>query len=300
MVRGGGYNRGMHKYLLPLLLLLASCDEAAKETIPQTPQEMYDHAQALLKPNVQGQQSDFAGALEWTRRAAEGGLVQAMTDLGGIYLNGGRGVAADHAQAYRWFCKAAEQGSMEAEVFVGVLLYDGNGVPRNRDEALKHWRRAADAGIADARFRLGRALVQSPETLAEGMQLLEQAACRGQQGGVPQAATALGNLYYKGANGAPCDPQKAADWYAAGANGGDPLAQWVYAEMLLAGDPVPQDEKRGLAMLRMAAGQDFAPAMARLINTLRNCEDAADHEQEAEAWNRRLNELQQTAAPAAK
>lgn len=289
---------GMKKCLLLLPFLFFACDEQKQEQEPRTPQEMYAKAQALLKPNVQGQQSDFAGALQWTRKAAEGGLLQAQTDLGGLYLNGGKGVATDYAEAYRWFAKAAEQGSMQAEVFVGMLLYDGQGVPQNRPAALQHWRKAADAGIADAQFRLGRVLVQRTETVQEGIALLEKAAREGQSGGIPQAATTLGNLYFRGANGAPQNSPLAAAWYAKGAAAGDPLAQWVYAEMLLEGNPVPKDEQRGLAMLRMAAGQDFIPAIGRLINTLRNAPDAAEHEQEAEAWNRRLTELQQHAASA--
>lgn len=286
----------MKKCLLLLPFLFLACEEQPQEQEPRTPQEMYERAQALLKPNVHGQQSDFEGALQWTRRAAEAGLLQAQTDLGGLYLNGGRGVAPDFAESYRWFSKAAEQGSLQAEVFVGMLLYDGQGVAQDRPAALLHWRKAANAGIAEAQFRLGRVLAQQAETVQEGIRLLEQSAREGQSGGIPQAATTLGNIYYRGANGAPQNPQLAAVWYAKGASAGDPLAQWVYAEMLLEGNPVPQDEQRGLAMLRMAAGQDFVPAIGRLINTLRNMPDAAAHEQEAEAWNRRLTELQQKAA----
>lgn len=288
---------GMKKCLLPLLFLLPACEDTPQEPEPRTPQEMYERAQALLKPNVHGQQSDFAGALQWTRKAAECGLLQAQTDLGGLYLSGGHGVAPDPAEAYRWFTKAAEQGSLQAEVFIGMLLYDGQGVPQNRPAALQHWRRAAEGGIAEAQFRLGRVLAQQPDSIGEGIALLEKATREGQGGGIPQAATTLGNIYFRGANGVPQDARKAAVWYAKGAAAGDPLAQWVYAEMLLEGTPVPKDEKRGLAMLRMAAGQDFVPAIGRLINTLRNAPDAADHEQEAEAWSRRLNELQQSAAP---
>ena len=69
------------------------------------------------------------------------------------------------------------------------------------------------------------------------------------------------------------------------------MAQHVFAEMLLLGDPVEQDEKRGLAMLRMAAGQDYKPAMARLINILRNSKNAKESENEAAAWDARLQEL---------
>lgn len=285
----------MKRRLCTLLLfcLLAACKpEQDAPAEPQTPQEMYDKAQALLKPNVEHDASDAEGALQWLRRAAEAGHVQAQTDLGGLYLTGGRDgkVKPDYAEAYKWFRAAAEQGSKEAHLFLGMLLFDGNGVAKDEAAALAHWRTAADAGIAEAQFRLGRVLARTPETAQEGVSLLQQAVREGQRGGVPQAATALGMMYYKGV-GVPADSQTAAKWYALGATGGDPLAQMVYAQMLLLGDPVPRDEQRGMAMLRMAAGQDYAPAMASLIRLLRNAPDAAAHEAEAEAWSKRLEKL---------
>jgi TPR repeat protein len=61
--------------------------------------------------------------------------------------------------------------------------------------------------------------------------------------------------------------------------------------MLISGDPVPQDTERGLAMLRLSAGQDNPQAIALLINLLRNSEDAEAHEEEAAAWSKRLESL---------
>lgn len=54
---------------------------------------------------------------------------------------------------------------------------------------------------------------------------------------------------------------------------------------------MPMDNDRGMAMLRMAAGQDYKPAMARLINILRNGKNAKENEGEAAAWDTRLQEL---------
>lgn len=278
---------------LLLLCILASCkpgQTSAPE--PQTPQEMYERAQALLKPNAEHDASEPAAALQWLRRAAEEGYLQAQTDLGGLYLSGGRNglVKPDPAEAFKWFRAASEQGSKEAHLFMGMLLFDGQGIAKDEPAALEHWRIAADADIAEAQFRLGRVLARRAESSAEGIALLRRAAREGKQGGVPQAATALGSLYYKGA-GVPADPQESARWYALGAAGGDPLAQLVYAQMLLLGDPVEKDEQRGMAMLRMAAGQDYPQAIAALIRVLRQAPDADVHEQEASAWAERLQKL---------
>lgn len=266
--------------ILPLALLLACSPEQTEE--PATPQAMYDKAQALLKPNVENAASDFAGAMQWLHKAAEGGLLRAQLDLGGIYFAGGQGVTADSQKAYNWFSLAAAQGSKEAEVFLGILQYEGSLGKPDKAAALKHWRSAAEAGVGEAQYRLGRVLAQAPETRQEGVEWLIKASAS-----EPQAATALGNLYFKYLD----DAGTAAAWYEKGALAGDPLAQHVFAEMLLLGDPVEKNEARGLAMLRMAAGQDYKPAMARLINVLRNGPKSEETENEANAWDVRLQEL---------
>ncbi len=266
--------------LFPLLLLTA-CKPETAET-PADPQAMYDKAQALLKPNVENGQSDFAGAMQCLLKAAEGGLMRAQLDLGGIYFAGGQGVQPDAQKAYNWFSLAAAQGSKEAEVFLGILHNSGSLGTRDKAAAMKHWRAAADAGIAEGQYRLGRMLAQEDATRQEGVDWLVKASTS-----VPPAATALGNLYYKYLE----DAAAAAAWFEKGAMAGDPLAQHVFAEMLLLGEPVKKDEERGMAMLRMAAGQDYKPAIARLVNVLRNGKHAADNEEEAAAWDARLQEL---------
>ena len=268
--------------LVPLLLCACQKDDAGH---PSSPQAMYDRAQTLLKPNVEHAESDFAGAMEWLRKSAEGGLLRAQLDLGGIYYAGGHGLEADARQAYDWFQKAAAQGSKEAEVFLGLLQYEGRLGQKNVEAAMLHWRRAAEAGIAEGQYRLGRLLAQADETRQEGVEWLVKASSA-----VPQAATALGNLYYKYLE----DATTSAAWYEKGALAGDALAQHIYAEMLLLGEPVAKDMERGMAMLRMAAGQDYKPAMARLINILRNGKNAKDNESEASAWDARLQELMKT------
>lgn len=268
--------------LLPLLLC-AACQKDDAEN-PTSPQAMYDKAQALLKPNVEHAESDFAGALQWLRKAAEAGLLRAQLDLGGICFAGGHGQKEDIPQAFSWFTKAAAQGSREAEVFLGIIQYEGLLGEKNLQAAMAHWRSAASAGIADAQYRLGRVLAQSADSRKEGIEWLSKASA-----GVPQAATALGNLYYQYLDA----PDTAASWFEKGALAGDPLAQHIFAEMLLLGDPVEKDTERGMAMLRMAAGQDYKPAMARLINVLRNSPQAAENEKEATAWDARLQELLQ-------
>lgn len=290
--------RGMKKVFVlwsMTFVLMISCEQKVKDTAPKTPQEMYAHAKALLKPHVEGNASDFAGALQWTRRAAEQNWLPAVLDMGTLYMYGGKGVKPDAETARKWYNKAVELGSKEAHWFLGVLDYESALLV---ESAMSHWRIAADAGIADAQYRLGRILSQKKETLQEGIQWLEKAARIGQKGGVPQACTALANLYMTGSNGAPVDTAKAIKLYQTASGGGDPLAQLVYAELLLAGaEGLPQDTEKAMSILRLAAGQDYPRAIARLIHILRNRPDAEKNEKEAAAWASRLERLEQQQSP---
>ncbi len=276
--------------LAALSTAFSACGDAGKAE-PSTPEQMYARAQELLKPNIEGDSSDFAGAFQWLTRAAEGGWCRAQLDLGGVYLQGGKGVDVDPAQAFEWFSKAAAQGSAEAEFYLGHILFNGLGRPADKTAAVAHWRKAAAANIAEAQYRLAHLLLQSTDTQAEGVELLRKVTEAKAMGLAAKAACDLGNICAKGLHGVEENMEQAADWYSRAATGGNSRAQLVYAIMLLSGEAVPADPQRGMAMLRLAAGQDNPAAIALLINLLRNGENAAEDEEEAAAWAERLEKL---------
>ncbi len=280
--------------LLLLPLLLPACtEEDGREAAQLSPQELYEKGRALLQPNIEHSASDFAAALDYTRQAAEKGWRQAQTDMGWLFMNGGKGVTINHAEALKWFREAAEQGSKEAEYFIGELYYRGlDGIRGDTAEAMKHWRIAAEAGIAEAQQRLGLLLSQQQQTFSEGLEWLRRAATEGQARGKAEAALNLGNIYATGKGGVVANLEEAARWYAMAAEEGSARAQHVYGLMLLGGEAVAQDVQSGLFMLRRAASQDYLPAMADFINQLRNHPEATEEEQkEADAWSKRLEEL---------
>lgn len=283
--------------LVVALGFLAACGEQEHVREPQTPQEMYERVRELLQPNVEHDASEFSEAMMWLRRAAEGGLLQAQTDLGGIYLEGGKnGEKPDGKEAYYWFSKAAEQGSREALYYMGLILHRGMNMPKDEAKARGFWLQAAEKGVAEAQFALGIALAREAATTRQGVQWLTQAAAAPIPKLAAQAACALGNIYATGKNGIAQDMPEAARWYEIAARGGEASAQLVYAIMLLQGEPVAQDTQQGMQFLRMAAGQDSPQAIALLVNLLRNGDAAEENEQEANAWMDRLDALQRKAA----
>ena len=61
----------------------------------------------------------------------------------------------DYATALREWRPLAEQGHIKAQWFLGVMYYNGWGVPRDFKESIKYYRMAAKQGHAGAQWILG-------------------------------------------------------------------------------------------------------------------------------------------------
>ncbi len=68
----------------------------------------------------------------------------------GVDFELGRGVTQDHAEAARWYRRAAERGHAPAQNSVARLYETGMGVPRDEVEALMWYSLAAESGHAVA------------------------------------------------------------------------------------------------------------------------------------------------------
>ena len=93
------------------------------------------------------------GPLESLRKTADQGDAQAQYRLGEMYDNG-EGVAADDAEAVKWYRKAAEQGHPGAQWLLGYKYEYGSGVAVDNVESIKWFRKAAEQGHGIAQFEL--------------------------------------------------------------------------------------------------------------------------------------------------
>jgi hypothetical protein len=109
----------------------------------------------------------------------------------------------DYDTAFRELLPLAEQGVAEAQLGVGVMYSDGQGVAADPSEAVKWLRRAAEQGLADAQL-------------------------------------SLANMYFLGRQ-IPGDPAEAVRWYRRAAEQGHPQAQFSLASMYSVGSGVAQD-----------------------------------------------------------
>lgn len=94
---------------------------------------------------------DFAKALEAFKHAADGGLKEAMFNVGLSYYVG-KGVKPDPVEARRWLDKAADAGFAQAAMMLGVMAVRGHGMAADVDAALAYLDRADELGDPKARL----------------------------------------------------------------------------------------------------------------------------------------------------
>ena len=163
---------------------------------------------------IERQASEPIDPLSETRRLAEEGDANAQERLGHAYSYG-QGVPQDRDEAAKWYRKAAEQGNAEAQLQLGGLHQYGLGVPQDYAEAVNWYRKAAEQGHAEAQYNLGNAYYCGhgvPQDYAEAVRwFLKAVDNRDYDPETTDAMYRLGSAYYYG-NGVPQDYPRAYYW----------------------------------------------------------------------------------------
>ncbi|KAG0256967.1 hypothetical protein DFQ27_005387, partial [Actinomortierella ambigua] len=87
-------------------------------------------------------------------KAAKQGIVEGQLFLGWIYDHG-RGVDKSEKDAFWWYRLAASQGPVVAQLRVAKMYELGQGVDKSHAKAASWYQRAADGGSAEAQYRIG-------------------------------------------------------------------------------------------------------------------------------------------------
>lgn len=97
-----------------------------------------------------GQSIDFNEAMNWYKLVAENHHVDALFDLGYMYVNG-IGVEQDVVKGISYYKKAALQGDGQAQTNIGLLYLEGEyGIEKNIAEAVKWLKGAQRTGNEEA------------------------------------------------------------------------------------------------------------------------------------------------------
>lgn len=93
------------------------------------------------------QKGDYVTAAKEWRPLAEGGSAAAQYNLGLLYYDG-HGVPQDYSEAVMWFKRSADQDYTEAQHDLGAMYGAGKGVKRDYVEAYKWMNICAAKGNA--------------------------------------------------------------------------------------------------------------------------------------------------------
>ncbi len=194
------------------------------------------------------------------RARAEQGDLTAQVTLGDLYAEGD-GVPQDEAEAVRWYRLAAEQGHAEGQLALGGMYFAGRGVPEDAADGVRWWRLAAELGHLPAQ-------------------------------------TGLGGRYFDG-RGVEQDEAEAVRWYRMAAEQGDAevlawllvtaeqgsmAAQATLAEMYSLGRGVARDETEAIGWYRQAAELGHVEAQLTLGSRYDTGRGVARDTNEAVRW----------------
>lgn len=135
------------------------------------------HAQSVKSGIEAWQRADYSGAVAIWRPLAEKGDADAQFNLGQAYRLG-RGVPTNLAAAKTWFERAGNQGHLDAETTLGLLLFQNN----DQAAGLKWLKKAAEKDEPRAMLVYGTALVNGDSVTQDpvlGYAYVSRAAAQG-------------------------------------------------------------------------------------------------------------------------
>lgn len=199
---------------------------------------------------------DYAQAVFWLTKAANMGNMDAQLKLGQMYLEG-QGVPQDDDIAFVWIRKSAEQEHEWANYDLGMMYLEGRGVSQNDEEAAACFMKGARLGDLDATYQLGVMYLEG-----RGIGQDDGEACfwirKAAKLGYSDAQALLGEMLELG-HATPRNPEEAAEWLSKAAYEGDEDAQ-VRLDRLLCSGALDRGTRDTLALL----GRD--PVLRRILH----------------------------------
>lgn len=135
-------------------------------------------------------------AVQCLELAARAGDVNALVELGNLYLDGAGNIPPDQGKAFGYFMQAAEQDNPRGLELAGYCLYEGKGTPQNRAEALRWYEKAAEMNLYNSYYMMGM-IYGYDKTLYDyekAVSCFEKSAALGQS----DALIRLGKIYLNG------------------------------------------------------------------------------------------------------
>ncbi|KAF9309972.1 hypothetical protein BGZ91_007229, partial [Linnemannia elongata] len=181
----------------------------------------------------------------------------AQVALGDMYSDG-EGVAQDYQEAMDWYLMAAKQGHIYSQYNVGLYYNYGRGVPQDYAQAMKWFLKAANQGNGYAQYSIGLLYhygLGVPQDYVQAMEWYLKAANQGHM----DSQYIVGLLYSTG-EGVPQDYAQAMGWYLKAANQGHAVSQYNVGCFYRHGQGVPRDYAQAMEWYLKAADQGHSGA----------------------------------------
>lgn len=201
----------------------------------------------VYEEGICGVPQDYYTAFEWYKKAAEQEWPDGMSRLGMMYLTE-RGCSADAEKGLRLIKMSAEQGSVEAQLFLAWSHYyiqDVAPVAQDFAEAERWCRRPAEEGTVRAQTLMGHILYQQGRK-SEAADWWGRAAKQGDA----EAVTTIGKYYLFDLN-----DYQAIPFFEEAAESGYAEAEYLLGWCYLEGWGVTADKDKARSLLKRAAEQ---------------------------------------------
>ena len=126
-----------------------------------------------------GLKEDQNKGLDYLKKAAQQGNINAEYSLGWLYYNGGNGIEKNYEEALKLFKKASHKGLVAATTMIGFAYRDGKGVEKDDKQARKYFLIAAEKGDPDAQLEYGFILDKVDYDIDEAMKWYKKSADQG-------------------------------------------------------------------------------------------------------------------------
>lgn len=194
-------------------------------------------------------------ALEYYKKAAKTGCLDAKNSLGILYINSSN---KDIIQGLQYINKAAQKGSAHANLSLGLIYCKGDPIKQNIPKGLQLIKKAASLNHPLAFYELGKMRLKgifTKKNVLKGVKLLQKSSH-------PLANYELSALYIYGEEKEiPQNLNLGISLLQQAAKAGLPSAQFSLGKLYIEGEYIQENKKRGLSLISAAARKGFAPAI---------------------------------------
>ena len=162
----------------------------------QVPMRKSEDLSTLEAGRIAYMQGKFDESMRIWTPLAENGDPEAQVWVGSLFANGD-GVDVSAEIAFSWYLRSAEGGNAQAQANIGAMYAMGKGIDQDMEKAVRWMRRAARNGDANAQFNMA-VLYTKGDGVRESLEKAAEWYRRGAENGHYPSQGRLGHMYYTG------------------------------------------------------------------------------------------------------